>query len=171
MNRSFAAALAALALCAPALAQDTKAARAGGEEKPGLPAWIVTCSNANPGGAFLCKAEQTLTMASSGQRIVAIAFQRDAADKNALKALLQLPHGIRLADGIEFWVDDSEHQKAPIQHADQNGSYSVITVAPALEKALRNGTTLKVLTKPLAGNDLIVELTLDGFSAAADHLK
>ena len=161
--------IAAFLLSGAAFAQQAeKAPRAGSEAK--LPAWIVSCSNANAEGKLGCRAEQTLNLASTGQRIASVTFQRDGSDGGQLKAVAQLPHGIQLQLGMTYWVDEGERQTVAILQADQNGSYATVIVNAELETALKNGAMLRLLTKPVSGQDLVLELPLTGFTAALGAL-
>jgi invasion protein IalB len=161
--------IAAALLSGGAFAQKSdKTPRAGAEAK--LPAWIVSCSNANTDAKLICRAEQSLNLASTGQRIASVVFQRDATDSGQLKAIAQLPHGIQLTQGLTFWVDEGERQTVAIIQADQNGSYATIIVTPDLEENLKNGAMLRLLAKPVSGQDLVLELPLAGFTAALGAL-
>jgi invasion protein IalB len=161
-----ASAMAALSamLTAGALAQsDSKADGTAGAKAP---AWTVTCSNANAQAKLRCAMQQNLFVAASGQRIMSMTLERDAQDASRVQAQLMLPHGINLADGVAVWVDEGEKKTVPISHADANGAYAVFEFDRALATAFGQGSVFRVATRPLGGQDLIIELDLAGFSAA-----
>ncbi|AKI00511.1 Invasion protein B, involved in pathogenesis [Hoeflea sp. IMCC20628] len=135
-----------------------------------LPAWIVSCSNANSAGAFNCTMEQTLFVSSSGQRLLAMKLVRNPSDRAQVVATLSLPHGILLDEGATFWVDDGAKSVATISHADASGSYATFQLEPKLADALRRGKVFNISAKSLDGEDFVFGLSLVGFSAVYDIL-
>ncbi|MCY0095167.1 invasion associated locus B family protein [Hoeflea ulvae] len=133
-----------------------------------LPAWIVSCSNANSAGVFQCAMEQTLFVAASGQRLLAMKLVRNPSEPDQIVATLSLPHGILLDQGVTFWVDEGPKSVATISHADASGSYATFPLDAKLSDPLRKGSKLKISAKSLDGEDFVFELSLDGFSKTHD---
>lgn len=133
-----------------------------------LPAWIVSCSNANSAGVFQCALEQTLFMSASGQRLLAIKLVRNPSDRDQIVATLSLPHGILLDAGVTFWLDDGPKSMATISHADGAGSYATFPFDQKLSDAFRKGKIFRVSAKSLNSEDFVFELSLEGFSATQD---
>lgn len=139
-----------------------------GQAASTLPAWIVSCSNANSLGAFQCAMEQTLYVSSSGQRLLSMKLVRNPSDRDQIVATLSLPHGILLDVGVTFWVDDGPKSVATISHADGSGSYATFPLDQKLSDALRKGKLFKVSARSLEGEEFVVDLSLNGFSATHD---
>ncbi|MDP2731608.1 MAG: invasion associated locus B family protein [Hoeflea sp.] len=112
--------------------------------------------------------EQTLFVSASGQRLLSMKLVRNPSDRDQIVATLSLPHGILLDVGVTFWVDDGPKSVATISHADGSGSYATFPLDQKLSDALRKGKVFKVSAKSLDGEDLVFELSLDGFSATRD---
>src|SRR5690606_35787543 len=132
--------------------------------------WVVTCSNANAEAKLRCVMQQTLFVSGTGQRVLGVTIARDAQKPDVIAATVQSPHGINLAEGVSYWIDDGQPTKIPVSHADANGSYARFVIDRTLAASLRKGSVFRVATKPLAGEELIIELSLSGFSAAFDIL-
>jgi invasion protein IalB len=93
-------------------------------------------------------------------------LERDLKEPSRVQARLMLPHGIFLAEGVSIWVDDGEKKTVPISHGDANGSYAVFAFDADLSSACAKGSVFRVATKPIGGEDLVIELDLTGFAAS-----
>jgi invasion protein IalB len=167
-TKGFAAAFAVLAAIVSAAAQTGKDARPNGEAPANKQPWVVECNNRATGDVLVCQMSQTLIAQDSGQRILAAVITRK--DAKTLAMTLALPHGLNLPNGIDFWVDEGARTKFPIETADQNGSYATIELGAAQLGALRKGTLANVAVKATGGDELILQLSLVGFSSAVDKL-
>ncbi|MCU0831473.1 MAG: invasion associated locus B family protein [Rhizobiaceae bacterium] len=132
-----------------------------------MPAWIVTCSNANPSAIFACIMQQSLQMQDTGQRIASVTIRKDGEQAFAI---IQLPHGVSLSAGVDVSVDDGPVAKLPIESADQNGSYARLLMDDATSKAMRAGTILRIVATSMTGEQLKLEMSLSGFSKSQDIL-
>jgi len=153
-----------LASLSPSLAQEAaKPAQAATPPK----GWTLNCS-ASPGQADLaCTLTQTLVVKDSGQRVLtAVVMHREG--KYLLN--LGLPHGLNLTKGVDLWIDDGARANHPIVTADQKGSYATVTLDPAQLAAFKKGHLLNVGVVAFNGNEIILQLTLDGFSAGLARL-
>ena len=130
-----------------------------------LPFWDVTCSNANTASKLQCFMQQSLATASTKQRVLSMRLQH-AGEKQALTATIQLPHGVRLQQGVKFSIDGGKPYAMPVIYADAAGSYVVFTVDPELEKVLKTGHQIKFEIVSLAGQSLVFTMPLDGFAKA-----
>lgn len=150
-------------------AQDAKGERvqAAGEGVK-LPPWIVTCSNANAAADLACVMQQSLLLASTGQRVATVTIQK--ADAGTV-AILQLPHGIRLPAGVEVSIDDRPGTRLDIESADESGSYARFVLDDAAIKAMQAGSLFKISATALSGDTLTLELSLGGFSKAYDYFS
>jgi len=158
--------VAVLAAAVPAGAQTDKPA--GADEQSNLPKWIVTCGNGNAEGAFRCAMQQTLYLSSTKQRILAFTIEKTGS---GFVGTLLLPHGIDLTKGVRFQTDDAAEKTAKIGFADQNGSYASFALDAPLLQAMRKGSVFRVKTSPRSGDDLVIELSLSGFSTSLAILE
>jgi invasion protein IalB len=169
-ERTFANAMKSALLALSMMSASAALAQSGNEtnqaSKPKLPAWIVTCSNANAEAKLKCSMQQSLFVTASGQRVMTMTLERDPKEPSRVQARLMLPHGIFLAEGVSIWVDDGEKKKIPVSYGDANGSYAQFTVDATLTSALAKGSVFRVATKPIGGEDLVIELDLTGFAAS-----
>lgn len=159
-------ALAAILAAVPARAQTDKPA--GADEQSNLPKWVVTCGNGNAEGAFRCAMQQTLYLSSTKQRILAFTVEKSGS---GFVGTLLLPHGIDLTKGVRFQTDDAAEKTAKIGFADQNGSYASFALDAQLLQAMRKGSIFRVKTAPRSGDDLVIELSLSGFSTSLAILE
>jgi invasion protein IalB len=144
----------------PSLAQDAA-------ETPPAPTWTVNCSGDATQAKLACTLTQTLIMKDKGQRVLtAVVTNNDG------KPLLNLglPHGLNLSKGVDLWIDEAARQNFPIVTADQKGSYAIIALKDTFIAALKQGKLLNVAVTAFAGNEIILQLSLSGFSAGFARL-
>jgi invasion protein IalB len=155
-------ALAVLAASAwPAGAQEATPAPAQAPAAP-APTWTVNCTGSGAQEALTCSMSQYLIVKESGQRVLtAIVLKRDG--KTLLN--LGLPHGLNLPKGVAMWIDDGQRTSYPILTADPKGSYATVELTSDLLEALRKGTTMHVMVTSFRGDEIVLQLTLAGFTA------
>jgi invasion protein IalB len=130
--------------------------------EPAQQTWTVNCSGAAGQNELACTLTQVLVVKDSGQRVLtAVVAKRDG--KYLLN--LGLPHGLNLPKGVDVWVDEGPRVNHPIVTADQKGSYATVTLDDKLVAVLKKGTTLNVAVTAFAGNEIILQLSLNGFTA------
>ncbi|PXA96871.1 invasion associated locus B family protein [Nostoc sp. 3335mG] len=160
MLRSFAFAVCLLATVPLALAQ---------EAAPAAPVrpWQVTCVSQQTGPDLVCSMGQTLLAGQTGQRVVSANITRQ---DGKLVMQLALPHGLRLPDGVDIAVDGGARSSFTIVTADQNGSYAEVPLDDALLGALRAGQILEVVVQAYDGGEIVLQLSLAGFTEAIGRL-
>lgn len=145
-----------LALCLPATAQQKEAA-------PPKPAqsWTVNCaSGAN--GELACALSQVMVVKDSGQRVLTVSVLKE---QGGIIMRLSLPHGLDLPKGVDVWIDEAPRKNNPIVTADKSGSYAVIALTDAMIAELKQGTQLNVAVTAFAGKEIVLQLSLAGFTA------
>lgn len=148
----------------PSIAQEAAKPAQSGAPAQG---WTVNCSSAAGQADLVCTLTQTLVVKESGQRVLtAVVMRRDG--KYLLN--LGLPHGLNLTKGVDLWIDDAARANHPIVTADQKGSYATVTLDERLLAALKKGRLLNVGVSAFNGNEIILQLTLDGFTAGLARL-
>ncbi|MDQ6434694.1 invasion associated locus B family protein [Mesorhizobium sp. LHD-90] len=156
-----------LAACAMGFiaAQPSLAQEAAGT--PPAPTWTINCSGAAGQAKLACTLTQTLIMKDKGQRVLtAVVTNNDG------KPLLNLglPHGLNLPKGVDIWIDDKARQNFPIVTADQKGSYAIVALKDTFIAAMKQGKLLNVAITAFAGDEIILQLSLNGFSAGFTKL-
>ena len=137
-------------------------------EAPQGPVWIATCSNqANP-DALTCSMSQTLNVASSGQRLLAVTIQPDAETPSVL---LSLPHGLNFANGVGVRTDDGEEERFAFTTADASGTYARVPLTRDFLAAMRAANTLRLNVVGVGGREVNFEVSLAGFSKTYDLLR
>lgn len=153
-----------------AVAQDSKNVRASSAvpsqtPEPGqMPAWIVTCSNANAASELRCRAQQTLSVTQTRQRLVSVSFERGVGGR--VQGRVALPHGVQIPPGVDVWIDEGKRRTIPIVSADENGSYADLPGDPEFISSLKSGLTMKIKAKTVSNDELVMELTLNNISSA-----
>nr|WP_237684168.1 invasion associated locus B family protein [Pseudaminobacter soli] len=148
--------------CSQASAQQDGEAQA-----PARPGWNLNCSGPAGDAELTCTLTQRLVLKGKGQRVLtAVVNSQDG--KPVLS--LGLPHGLDLPKGVSLWVDEAPRQSFEIATADQKGSYAVIGLDHKLLAALRKGKLLNVAVKAYAGEEIILQLSLESFSAGFARL-
>ncbi len=148
-------------LAVPAAAQETQPAEAPAQT------WTLNCSGTAGQGELACTLSQVLVVKDSGQRVLtAVVAKRDG--KMVLN--LGLPHGLNLQKGVDVWIDEAARENHPIVTADQKGSYAIIALDDKLVAALKKGKLLNVAVTGFTGNEIILQLSLNGFSAGFSRL-
>jgi invasion protein IalB len=123
--------------------------------------WTVNCaSGAN--GELACALSQVMVVKDSGQRVLTVSVMKDAG---AFAMRLSLPHGLDLPKGVDVWVDEAPRRNNPIVTADKSGSYAVIKLTDAMIAELKQGTQLNVAVTAYAGKEIVLQLSLAGFTA------
>jgi len=141
---------------APAYAQQ--------QETPPKPAqtWTVNCASSGGNAELACTLSQVLIVKESGQRVLTVSVMKVAG---AFTMRLGLPHGLNLPKGVDVWIDQAERRNHPIVTADKSGSYASIDLDAAAIAALKQGTQLNVAVKAYSGDEIVLQVSLAGFTA------
>lgn len=132
--------------------------------------WSIACSGRGNSAELACTASQTLVAKNTGQRALAVSISRNTQAAGGYLARVSLPHGVSLPDGIELGIDQAQRTKHVIAVADQNGSYAVVPLDEARINAMKRGSILNVRVKGTTGDEVILQLSLAGFTAALAKL-
>lgn len=161
------AVLAAAALAGGGVAQAL--AQSAVPESPAAAAnpqpWTISCAGQGASGGLVCSMSQGLIAKNTGQRVLGVTIARDPAS-GAYSARLSLPHGLLLPEGVQIWIDEGARARHPITTADQHGSYAAVPLDQAMIAAMKKGTILNVSVKSASGDEVIFQLSLNGFTAA-----
>lgn len=151
-------------------AQQQPGAQQPAQQQPNPQPWSISCSSRGNSAELACTATQALVAKNTGQRALAVGISRNPQSPNAYIARFSLPHGVSLPDGIEVGIDQAQRTKHVIAVADQNGSYALVPLDEARINAMKRGTILNVRIKGASGDEVILQLSLAGFTAALAKL-
>ena len=127
--------------------------------------WVVNCAATTGKAELNCSMVQTIFSRANGLRLIAVAISKLGGDsKNRLQ--LSLPHGVALQNGTQIWVDKGKKLAVPIRNADANGSYAITEINTQLLDSLRKGVVLNTAFKSLDGQQIVLQISLNGFTAA-----
>ncbi|MBN8954825.1 MULTISPECIES: invasion associated locus B family protein [unclassified Rhizobium] len=128
--------------------------------------WRVACSQRDKASACTISQDQTQ---QNGQRLLAVEMQM-RPDGSALATLL-LPFGIVLDSGVTPNIDDQPALK-PVRFRTclPNGCIALLPIDAATLGKLRTGSRLNLKVVADGGNALGFQVSLQGFSAAADRI-
>lgn len=144
-------------------ATDMPAAEAG--QMPAPPLWLMSCSNqANP-EELLCEFSQSLVVAQGNQRLATASFSR-VAGQGATEAIMSVPVGVALAEGVAVKVDTREVARLAYDSCDGQGCHATGPVEDGWLQAMRAGNQLTLTVKGRDGADIDLNFQLSGFSKA-----
>ncbi len=128
--------------------------------------WRIVCSQRDKVPACSISQDQTQ---QNGQRLLAVEMQI-RPDGSALATLL-LPFGIVLDSGVTPNIDDQPPMK-PIRFRTclPNGCIALLPLDAATLSKVRTGSRLNLKVVADGGNALAFQVSLQGFSAAADRV-
>ena len=153
------AGLVALAVSAPAAAQDTTP-RVG--ERIGD--WTFQCQ-AVAANQNVCGIIQTIADNNTKRQVLAVAV-RPVGNEKRLAMFVTAPLGIFLGSGIGGKIDDGEQFKFQLQTCNQRGCQAAIAVADDRLAELKKGKRMLVGFKARAdANTITIPVSLDGFTA------
>lgn len=134
--------------------------------------WRLQCDSS--GGALQCALLDQVT-ARGGGAISTISITRPA-DAAAPSALVQVPLGIALADGIRLGFENGAVQTLSVFTCNRNGCFARAPLGEPTLAAMRAAKLpLRIAYESLADNGakqtVTITLALDGFAAAYDRLR
>jgi invasion protein IalB len=133
------------------------------------PEWVVTCQPGADATKTTCQMTQILYVEETGQPLISATIRPQAEDRR-MGMLLSLPHGLYFPPGLTIAIDHGQATNVAIQTSDQKGAYAALPLTDDLIMAMKLGKNLNVAMRFADGRDMVVPLTLDGFSAALDKL-
>jgi invasion protein IalB len=86
-------------------------------------------------------------------------------------ALLRLPHGIYVPDGVKLGIDAGKAKPVQVQMCNAGGCYAGAKIEARDLSAMQSGKELAISFKNLQKTEITVKVPLAGFSAAYKKLK
>lgn len=131
-------------------------------------AWQVVCQPDSSGKGKLCAMSQERSDSKSGQRVMAAELR---PSQDGLQATFIMPFGLALQAGVALQVDDNPPTPAiPFSTCVPAGCILPVNFDDKVVGVLRKASTLTMKIKTVAGEDMALTFSLDGFTAASQRL-
>lgn len=131
--------------------------------------WGVSC-NDNPQGQKVCKLAQELRQKSDNARISMLEVKPEGQSKAA--AGLTLPFGLDIRQGVSLQVDSGQIVRGiNFSTCFQQGCLVPMNFDAGTLNTLKNGKVLKITGKVLNGNNITLNIPLQGFGDAYDFMS
>jgi invasion protein IalB len=148
---------------APAAPADGAAAAAGaaGPQQN----WLKVCDPL-PDGKKACIMRQVVL--ANGQFLGSFLLRDDPGQESRLLAVAAVPLGVLLPFGLTWQIDGSKPVRVPYMLCDPTSCATQLVINEQYVNSLKKGSTLKLTAKNRQNEDLTIEITLAGFTAAYD---
>ncbi len=171
LNKLVFAGLAVAALMLPAAAtqaQDTSTpaapAAAAGAAAPAQN-WLKVCDPLED-GKKACIMRQVVVQ--NGQFIGSFLLRDDPGQESRLLAVAAVPLGVLLPFGLTWQIDGGKPVRVPFMLCDPTSCATQLVINEAYVNNLKRGGTLKLTAKNRQNKDLVVNISLTGFTATYD---
>ena len=166
-----------------AYAQETPTPEAPAAEAPAAPAdaaaapaaasaagspqqnWLKVCDPL-PDGKKACIMRQVVL--ANGQFLGSFLLRDDPGQESRLLAVAAVPLGVLLPFGLTWQIDGSKPVRVPYMLCDPTSCATQLVINEQYVASLKKGSTLKLTAKNRQNEDLTIEITLAGFTAAYD---
>jgi invasion protein IalB len=121
--------------------------------------WALRCPD---GGA--CLLEQRVFLEDGGDTpLLQVSFQQPSGS-SGLVALLRVPLGVALQQGLQLRIDQGAEQTFAFHHCRTEGCIALVPVGAALRRSLERGKEARVMFTTIGGQTLGVPLSLLGIT-------
>ena len=165
-----------------ALAQDAApAAPAEGAAAPAAPAadaaaapaaaanpgqnWLKVCDPID-GGKQACIMRQVVV--ANGQFLGSFLLRDDPGQESRLLAVAAVPLGVLLPFGLSCQIDGGKPIRVPFMLCDPLSCATQLVINEAYVNSLKKGGVLKLTAKNRQNKDLVIDITLAGFTTVYD---
>lgn len=164
-----------------AFAQEAAPAEAPAVEAPAAPAadattaapatsatqqnWLKVCDPL-PDGQQACIMRQVIL--ANGQFLGSFLLRDDPGQESRLLAVAAVPLGVLLPFGLTWQIDGAKPIRVPYMLCDPTSCATQLVINEQYVNSLKKGSTLKLTAKNRQNQDLTIEVTLAGFTAAYD---
>lgn len=157
-----------------AYAQETAAPEAPAAASAAAPAagaaapaqnWLKVCDPL-PDGKKACIMRQVVL--ANGQFLGSFLLRDDPGQESRLLAVAAVPLGVLLPFGLTWQIDGSKPVRVPYMLCDPTSCATQLVINEQYVDSLKKGSKLKLTAKNRQNEDLTIEITLAGFTAAYD---
>jgi len=142
---------------APAAASSTAA--------PANQNWLKVCDPL-PDGQEACIMRQVVL--ANGQFLGSFLLRDDPGQESRLLAVAAVPLGVLLPFGLTWQIDGAKPIRVPYMLCDPTSCATQLVINEQYVNSLKKGNALKLTAKNRQNQDLTIEITLAGFTAAYD---
>ena len=127
--------------------------------------WLKVCSELDDGGQA-CIMRQVVT--NTGVFTGSFLLRDDPSQESRLLAVASVPIGVLLPFGLTWQIDGGKPVRVPYMLCDPTSCATQLVINEQYVNSLKKGNTLKLTAKNRQNQDLTIEITLSGFTAAYD---
>jgi len=150
---------------APAESPAAEAPAAGTAAAPAQQNWLKVCDPL-PDGQQACIMRQVVL--ANGQFLGSFLLRDDPGQESRLLAVAAVPLGVLLPFGLTWQIDGAKPIRVPYMLCDPTSCATQLVINEAYVNSLKAGGTLKLTAKNRQNQDLTINITLAGFTAAYD---
>ena len=150
---------------AEAPAAEAPAAEAPADAAAGSTNWLKVCDPL-PDGQKACIMRQVVL--ANGQFLGSFLLREDPGQESRLLAVAAVPLGVLLPFGLTWQIDGAKPIRVPYMLCDPTSCATQLVINEQYVNSLKKGNTLKLTAKNRQNQDLTIEITLSGFTAAYD---
>ena len=143
----------------------TDAAAAPGDAAAASQNWLKVCDPL-PDGQQACIMRQVVL--ANGQFLGSFLLRDDPGQESRLLAVAAVPLGVLLPFGLTWQIDGAKPIRVPYMLCDPTSCATQLVINEQYVNSLKKGSTLKLTAKNRQNQDLTIEITLAGFTAAYD---
>lgn len=127
--------------------------------------WLKVCDPL-PDGQKACIMRQVVL--TNGQFLGSFLLRDDPGQESRLLAVAAVPLGVLLPFGLTWQIDGAKPIRVPYMLCDPTSCATQLVINEQYVNSLKKGGTLKLTAKNRQNEDLTIEITLAGFTAAYD---
>jgi hypothetical protein len=105
---------------------------------------------------------------ANGQFLGSFLLRDDPGQESRLLAVAAVPLGVLLPFGLTWQIDSAKPIRVPYMLCDPTSCATQLVINEQYVNSLKKGNTLKLTAKNRQNQDLTIEITLAGFTAAYD---
>ena len=105
---------------------------------------------------------------ANGQFLGSFLLRDDPGQESRLLAVAAVPLGVLLPFGLTWQIDGAKPVRVPYMLCDPTSCATQLVINEQYVNSLKRGSTLKLTAKNRQNEDLTIEITLAGFTAAYD---
>jgi invasion protein IalB len=127
--------------------------------------WLKVCDPL-PDGQKACIMRQVVL--ANGQFLGSFLLRDDPGQESRLLAVAAVPLGVLLPFGLTWQIDGAKPIRVPYMLCDPTSCATQLVINEQYVNSLKKGSTLKLTAKNRQNQDLTIDITLAGFTAAYD---
>ncbi|MBF0678131.1 MAG: invasion associated locus B family protein [Devosia sp.] len=127
--------------------------------------WLKVCDPL-PDGQKACIMRQVVL--ANGQFLGSFLLRDDPGQESRLLAVAAVPLGVLLPFGLTWQIDGAKPVRVPYMICDPTSCATQLVINEQYVNSMKRGNTLKLTAKNRQNEDLTIEITLAGFTAAYD---